>query len=135
MKCILAQAGQATGEWLSLAASGSSGSRCCTYIPVSGHLNRIGQVMRGRMPEPTAHQNSGCLLRYLWSRRTKPATNDGNRPVPGRSFVLGAFRPSCAPIKIGPDISAAMPADLADELRLDIGKANNVGPMIAADPD
>jgi hypothetical protein len=63
MKCVLAQAGQATGEWLSLAASGSSGSRCCTYIPVWGHLNRIGRVMQERMLAVANYRNSGCLIR------------------------------------------------------------------------
>lgn len=47
MKCILVQAGQTTGEWRSFASSGASASQCCTFIPVLGHLNRMGRAMTG----------------------------------------------------------------------------------------
>src|SRR5260370_14416849 len=43
MKCILLQAEHATAEYRSFASSGtSSASQCCTFIPVLGHLNRMG---------------------------------------------------------------------------------------------
>jgi hypothetical protein len=63
MKCVLEQAGHATGEWLSLAFSGTSASQCCTFIPVWGHLKRMGRSMVGNMPVAALHQNYGCLLR------------------------------------------------------------------------
>jgi len=47
MKCILVQAGHTTGEWRSFASSGGSASQCCTFIPVLGHLNRMGWAMIG----------------------------------------------------------------------------------------
>jgi hypothetical protein len=47
MKWVLAQAGHATGEWLSFASSGTSASLCCTFIPVWGHLKTMGLSMIG----------------------------------------------------------------------------------------
>jgi len=68
MKWVVAQAGQITGEWLSLAPSGASSSQCCTFIPVWGHLNTIGWAMASNMPVAAAPENYGCLRRY----RRKP---------------------------------------------------------------
>jgi hypothetical protein len=45
MKCLLLQAKHTTPVWLSFSPSGTSGSQCCTCIPVCGHVNIIGRDM------------------------------------------------------------------------------------------
>jgi hypothetical protein len=46
MKCVLVQARHTTGEWWSFLSSGMSASQCCTFIPVSGHLNMMGRAIK-----------------------------------------------------------------------------------------
>ena len=69
----MAQAGHATGVWISFASSGGSASQCCTYFPVWGHLNKICRAMRGNIP-----CTSRSEIRML---RAKTGHSSSPRPV------------------------------------------------------
>jgi len=67
MKCVLVQARHTTGEWWSFLSSGMSASQCCTFIPVSGHLNMMGRAIkrkntRLRVLEPSVVAERRALL-------------------------------------------------------------------------
>jgi hypothetical protein len=67
MKCVLVQARHTTGEWWSFLSSGMSAGQCCTFIPVSGHLNMMGRAIkrkntRLRVLEPSVVAEHRALL-------------------------------------------------------------------------
>ena len=75
MKCTLAQAGQVTDTWRSCASFDVSSSQCCTFIPVWGHLNKIGRSMARMMPAYLDRRYSVSIRRQSdWLSLAKDAS-------------------------------------------------------------
>ena len=114
MKCTLAQAGQVTDTWRSCASFDVSSNQCCTFIPVWGHLNKIGRSMARMMP---AHLD----CRYSVSIRRQSDRLSGKTGHAARAFVEQELETPLRTVRV----TARPPCHSHIELKLNIDATLN----------